>query len=423
MIAILFPFNTISAQNDFRPTIKFDHLNYTTEKMNCNYYDTGKISAQDQAQKKAIITVTDPSADKSSTAIDRVTIFVWSDSDKKGIEITAYETEVNSGIFKGTVTISEGQSTQGVIHVSDGDALWAKYAGTTPWTPDTTNSGITATVFVGALCAPLERVPAFGIKISDSNGNELKTVLAGKQIQIGSNLSNPTIRNQNFTYIVQIYDKDDNNPESLSWLSGVLLPSKTLSPAVSWTPPRAGSYTVQVFVWQSISNPNSLSPPLSTNLIVLPGSSTYGSSATSVENIRCYLGYEPVIKPSNNSAVCVTSQTAQKLVERGWRMVNILSSNGASKEKDRGTLSGKVVLAGGPSSGPKANYEVDVYATDGVTVVGKTFSDANARYSIQLPAGDYIIYVQDYPTPIRHLVSIFQGKTTMFDIVYGMHYR
>ncbi|HEX5457249.1 MAG TPA: hypothetical protein VFX64_02555 [Candidatus Nitrosotalea sp.] len=90
---------------------------------------------------------------------------------------------------------------------------------------------------------------------------------------------------------------------------------------------------------------------------------------------------------------------------------------------DGGILSGKVVLVGGPRLGPRANYEVDVYATNGNTIVGKTFSDVNAHYSIPLPAGEYIIYAQDYPKPVSHLVSVFKGNTTTFDIFYGSNYK
>lgn len=97
----------------------------------------------------------------------------------------------------------------------------------------------------------------------------------------------------------------------------------------------------------------------------------------------------------------------------------------ATMSQNNGTLSGDVVLAGGPSNlvGPKANYEVDVYATDGVTIVGKTLSDANAHYSIQLPAGNYIIYAPDYPTKQTHLVSVFSDKNTILNIVYGTGYK
>jgi hypothetical protein len=321
---ILFPFNTILAQNESKPTITFDQAGYATKRMRCYSDDIGNIFTPGPEQAKATVIVTDPSANKYSTAIDRVSVHVWSDSDSKGIEITAYETEVNSGIFKGIVMISDGPSTQDTIHVNDGDTISARYSGATPWSPNatnhgtTTNNGITTTAFIGVLCPPLERVPASGIQVTDNKGNELKTILAGEQIQIRSNLTNITIRNQTFAYIVQISGKNQIT-ESFSWVSGILLSSQTFSPSVSWTPSRAGDYTVNVFVWQSINNPNSLSPPLSTDLTVWPSLSAYTRYKIMIaENPRCQLGYELVIKSENSSPACVTPQTAQKLVGRGW---------------------------------------------------------------------------------------------------------
>ena len=313
----LFSFNATFAQNETQPTIEFNHPNYFTEKMSCEYYVTGNISPQDPSTKKAIITVTDSSANKFSTAIDRVAVSVWSDSDKRGIEITAYETAVNSGIFQGTVTISEGPSTQDIIHVSDGDTLSAGYSGGTPWSPGMTN-GTMATAFIGMLCPPLERVPASGIKITDNEGNEQKVMLTNKQIQISSNLTNVAIRNQTFAYVVQIQDKSGVT-KSFSWLSGMLLPSQTLTPSVSWTPTEAGKYTVQAFVWQSINNPNALSPPVSAELTIWPSFPVYAGNATrDFENSHCQSSYVLVTRSNNNSIACVTSDTAQILVERGW---------------------------------------------------------------------------------------------------------
>ncbi len=209
--------NIVFAQNETQPTIYFDQASYTTKRMNCNSDYIGNIFTPGPEQAKATIIVTDPSANKYSTAIDRVSAHIWSDSDQKGIEITAYETEVNSGVFKGTVTISDGPSTQDFIHVSDGDTISAKYTGTTPWSPETKNQGVITTAFIGMSCPPLERVPASGIQITDNKGNEEKIIVVNKQIQIKSDISNITIKNQTFAYIIQIGDKNGNT-QSLSWV-------------------------------------------------------------------------------------------------------------------------------------------------------------------------------------------------------------
>lgn len=90
-----------------------------------------------------------------------------------------------------------------------------------------------------------------------------------------------------------------------------------------------------------------------------------------------------------------------------------------SSEKN-GTLSGTVSASvyGGPLGSlqnQSTHYEVDVYASDGVTIAGKTFSDANAKYSLPLPAGSYIIYTYN-GTKQTNTVSVYPEKNTVFDI-------
>lgn len=64
-----------------------------------------------------------------------------------------------------------------------------------------------------------------------------------------------------------------------------------------------------------------------------------------------------------------------------------------------GTLSGTVHFVGTPCSdpgpppcdGPYADYEVVVYATDGTTVAGKAKTSAEGAFSLDLPAGMYVL--------------------------------
>src|SRR6185312_13980875 len=402
---IFFSSDVVLAQNETQPTIEFDEASYSTKNMHCNFYNTGKTPIPNQAHDKVIITVTDSNANKFSTSIDRVSVYVWSDSDTKVMEITAYETEVNSGIFKGKITISDGQSTQDIIHVRDGDTLSARYSSATTGSLDTTNHDVTTTSFIGISCPPFERVPASSIRVLDTRGNENDVTTVGKQVLITSTIANPTGENQNFTYIVQIQDQNGSTA-SLAWLSGIMLPNQTSSPSVSWTPNNAGNFVVSIFVWQSLTNPNSLSAPLSADLTVLHDFANSKSSISDAKNLHCHLGFELMTKPAGGSPVCVTANTAQKLAGRGWGTSDASSMNSTDSLEKNGIFSGNVVLAGGPSPGPQANYEVDVYATDGITIIGKTLSDANGNYSIQLPAGNYMIHTLDYPNEQTHFVSV-----------------
>jgi hypothetical protein len=111
----------------------------------------------------------------------------------------------------------------------------------------------------------------------------------------------------------------------------------------------------------------------------------------------------------------VTSTTARMLTIPfgfGAKEIEIVapSLGMESNMEKNGTLSGVVsaYVYGGPlgsSHNQSVNYEIDVYASDGITIAGTTFSDANAHYSIQLPAGNYIIYTYNDTKP--HLVSVY----------------
>ena len=86
-------------------------------------------------------------------------------------------------------------------------------------------------------------------------------VTVDKQVMIMADLSNGQDRDQKFAYIVQI--RDENGVViSLSWITGSLTPGQSFSPALSWTPISAGTYTIQIFVWESVNNPDALSVPL-----------------------------------------------------------------------------------------------------------------------------------------------------------------
>ncbi|MBI5697087.1 MAG: hypothetical protein HZC29_00985 [Thaumarchaeota archaeon] len=99
-----------------------------------------------------------------------------------------------------------------------------------------------------------------GIKLGQSPST--KTVDVGKQIQIAADLRNNQDFEQEFAYIVQVQN-EDGVTISLAWITGVLSPAQSFSPAISWTPSEAGKYEATIFVWESIENPSALSPTLS----------------------------------------------------------------------------------------------------------------------------------------------------------------
>ena len=86
------------------------------------------------------------------------------------------------------------------------------------------------------------------------------TIQAGKLIKVKSEVANNTPTMLTFAYIVQI--KDSNNVTvQLSWMDGIkVAPKEKIEAMQSWVPEKPGEYTVDIFVWQSIANPDPMSP-------------------------------------------------------------------------------------------------------------------------------------------------------------------
>ena len=102
----------------------------------------------------------------------------------------------------------------------------------------------------------------FAEPITSQVSSQEKIHFVDEQIMIMADISNNQDVQQNFAYITQV--KNDNDVViSLSWLTGSLSPRQSFSPAQSWIPNESGNYRIQIFVWESIDNPEALSPPLS----------------------------------------------------------------------------------------------------------------------------------------------------------------
>lgn len=98
--------------------------------------------------------------------------------------------------------------------------------------------------------------------------NDQWDTLVDTQLQITADLTNNQDRAQPFAYLVQIQD-ENGVTVSLSWITGSLGPGQFMNPSQSWTPTSPGKYTAQIFVWESVNNPDALSEPLTININVV----------------------------------------------------------------------------------------------------------------------------------------------------------
>ena len=220
---------------------------------------------------QGIVEVADADMNLNPKAVDKFDINVWSDSDVGGIKLSMTETGPNTGVFDGTVYFTTDLKSSGNrLHVTNGDTITAEYNDKTlpfPHSP-ADELRINATVTIGAVISPLDRAPANNPRILDSNGSLLDKITDGQQVQIVSEVTSNEKTKQPFAYLVQVQDSSGITV-SLSWITGSLEPDQILSIGQSWEPKSPGKYTAQIFVWQSITDPDALSSPLTLQISVV----------------------------------------------------------------------------------------------------------------------------------------------------------
>ena len=96
------------------------------------WYEENFHNLADSFAKK--IQVTDPDMNKDDAKIETVPVRIWSDSDSKGITVSAQETGKNTGIFEIVIYFAERNSAGQRISVQIGDTVTAQY--TDEKTPD-----------------------------------------------------------------------------------------------------------------------------------------------------------------------------------------------------------------------------------------------------------------------------------------------
>ena len=228
-------------------------------------------SSAASAGGSAVFSVTDADENLDNTIVDTFTVAVFSDSDNGGFTLTMNETDEDTGVFEGTVFFTSTDATSGTnLRVSEGDTVTAEYVDETLPEPYTTSDDLTiaGTLTIGTAFPPLERAPAANAKVVDAFGSSVAEVTVDQQVQIAADVSNGQDKDQAFAYLVQVQD-GDGVTVSLAWITGSLTAGQSMSPALSWTPSAAGSYTATVFVWESVDNPTALSPTVSVDIDVV----------------------------------------------------------------------------------------------------------------------------------------------------------
>ena len=260
----------LEADNDDGITISFEYTENETvlgsAPIRWSIGEVQWLEASYPATGTGIIRVIDPDMNLNPEAVDNFVIDVWSNSDAGGIDLTVTETGEMTGVFEGTVFFSDTNESSGSrLLVGQGDIVTAEYEDNTLPNPYTIADelDVPATTIIGTIVSPLERVIMSECKTVDSFGNQLTNVTVGQQIQITCDLANGQDKEQQFAYLVQIKNSDDDVTVNLSWIAGALLPGQALSLSLSWNPQITGTYDATMFVWESLDDPIPLTNPVS----------------------------------------------------------------------------------------------------------------------------------------------------------------
>jgi len=234
-------------------------------------WNIGSIKIQNKPTQNNEITVQviDFDLNLNPERIDHIPVKIYSDSDVAGIKVDVIETTENSGIFAGTISITNLESSGNRLHAIAGDAIHARYTDYTLPKPYTISDSIEIedTLFLESITPSTKSIVNKNFRVTDSFGNELNSISKDMQVQLVGTIVNEQPFSQKFTYLFQTKDNADS-VISISWVQGKISQGNTLDVSQSWITPRTGKFSIETFVWKSLSDPIPLSSQLTSTIIV-----------------------------------------------------------------------------------------------------------------------------------------------------------
>ncbi len=270
----------IVVQRDDDLIVEFTSDRKFSARVDVDFYSSSVMLAEPayKVTDMAKILVIDVDENMRPDTIDTLEVRVWSTTDRGGLLVTLRETGDRTGLFAEFLTFTLDEESTGTrLRVSEGDTITAKYTDNSLPAPAALSSNnfetveveeLFASASIGYLVPPIERAVASEPEIVDSRGDGVDILSVNEQILIQSEITNSQKKKQPFAYIVQIKD-DAGVTVSLSWVTGELPPEDSFRAAQSWMPDIQGTFSIEVFVWESIDNPNAISPVRSTTIDIL----------------------------------------------------------------------------------------------------------------------------------------------------------
>ena len=128
--------------------------------------------------------------------------------------------------------------------------------------------GILGVILPSFALEALDRVLVSSQRLVNAFGEQIvEQVNINQQVQVAADIANGQDKEQPFVYILQIKNSD-GHIVSVSTIAGELQPIQSFNAALSWRPSISGSYTAEIFVWESLVNADALTTPILLEIIV-----------------------------------------------------------------------------------------------------------------------------------------------------------
>ena len=203
------------------------------------------------------ITVTDPDAVINPAIVETIIVRVTSTSDPLGIQVVLTETAPGTGVFVGSVLVSNNSADRGkerIIYANIGDTITVTYTDQFP--ADFAQTGrskdIPERAFVGQL---LERPISFPptITMTYTDGTPVTQPAAGRTVLFTVNATNNNPVPVTATILFQVFDAN-GVPLTLQAVTVTIPAGQTFGITFSFIFPSPGTYTVRVSAVKSLTD-------------------------------------------------------------------------------------------------------------------------------------------------------------------------
>ncbi len=219
--------------------------------------------------------------------------------DKRIIELNKLESEQKDSIL---------EAVKGYEDNPDINVDWDYYMNNTSDVMDIENEEKTPTpVKVSFSNEDTMKINLENVDIVNSFGQKFDEIKADQALQIAVDITNPNEYRQDFAYIVKITDDENNLMEPAKWVTGTLDPVQTFNVSLSWIPEDIGEYRAIISIGTDI---DSVLQVADVEINVNP-------EGNISDDNYCKNGHELLFKYSDNSPICVVSDTASKLIKIG----------------------------------------------------------------------------------------------------------